>query len=39
VDGANAETIDTSLTYTIFLPFGEGTFISDGLNWWAFPPA
>lgn len=43
VDAAGAETIDTSLTYAIFIPFGEVTVIADGTaltgsNWHAFPP-
>ncbi len=33
------ETIDGSATYTITSNLGGASFISDGTNWMAFPPA
>jgi hypothetical protein len=31
--------VDTAASYSLAVAYGTATFISDGANWMAFPPA
>jgi hypothetical protein len=39
VDPDGSETVDTAASYSLAVAYGTATFISDGANWMAFPPA